>query len=75
MLTVDACFPVYTRKCPIFFSSWLSRNTEGAVCAGLDLLLVFRILNGLVSPFPVLVLAPEFWLVLFPLSVFVLAQQ
>lgn len=50
-------------------------SKQSALFPDLDLLLVFRILNGLVSPFPVLVLAPEFWLVLFPLSVFVLAQQ
>lgn len=53
----------------------ITQHYQGAFFPGLDLLLVFRILNGLVSPFPVLVLAPEFWLVLFPLSVFVLAQQ
>ena len=49
--------------------------SKTALFPGGDLLLVFQILNGLVSPFPALVLAPEFWLVLFPLSVFVLAQQ
>ena len=65
-----------------FFGCWLSvgkyhamQHDQSALFPGLDLLLVFQILNGLVSPFPALVLAPEFWLVLFPLSVFVLAQQ
>ena len=53
----------------------ITQHYQGAFFPGLDLLLVFLILNGLVSPFPVLVLAPEFWLLLYPLSVFVLAQQ
>ena len=68
------------RKHCIFVVSQVENMTQGnmfqsAFFPARDLLLVFRILNGLVSPFPALVLAPEFWLVLFPFSVFVLAQQ
>ena len=53
----------------------ITQRSENAFCPGLYLLLVFHILNVLVTPYPATVVPPEFWLLLFPLSVFVLTQQ